>query len=661
MIGTVLKNRYEILELIGTGGMANVYKAKCMLLNREVAIKVLKSEYSEDEEFIKRFNRESQAAAGLSHPNIVSVHDVGTENNVHYIVMEFIDGITLKKYLSERAPLEWNEAIAFATQIASALHIAHRNGIIHRDIKPQNIIVTPDNVLKVTDFGIARAVSKYTMKVEDNAMGTAHYCSPEQARGGFTDARSDVYSLGIVMYEMLTGKLPFESDNSISVAIKHMQEEAVRPCEINPSIPKSIEDVVMKAISKDPNDRFQSASELLIELNYIVQNQKFETEKREIEMKKEEKNNEKEKTSDEKVENKKANKKQKKENSAPEDRRAVIAAVISSFVIVFILSFMAAASFFPNMLPWNNHESGVAEVPDLVGLSYEKAVETYSNIEFVKEEEYSSEYDEGIIIEQTPGVGEEIESPFKVNVVVSKGAKEVIMPDVVNLDFEQAKKELEKYDIDWRVEYKESDSIPEDIVMSTLPAAKSKIRIDKDIVKLVISSGSEKKQVVVPNVVGKTKQNAELELSRVGLTSSVVEEESEKPKGTVIKQSISAGSTVDEKTLVKLTVSAGKSSEITNPSDEPDEPVEPNKPENPDNPEGPDAPVVQPTTKNLTITLPHDKETVTVRVDVNGKTSYEKVHNTSVGAVTIPVSGTGKSIVSYYIDGVLQGERTIQF
>ena len=269
MIGTLLSGRYEILELIGTGGMANVYKARCTYLNRYVAIKVLKDEFKNDEDFLKRFNIESQAAAGLSHTNIVSVYDIGNENDMHFIVMEYVEGKTLKEYLAQNGALPWDKAVDFAIQIASALQHAHRKGIVHRDIKPQNIIVTKDETLKVTDFGIARAVSTFTMKVEDGAMGTVHYCSPEQARGGYTDEKSDVYSLGIVMYEMLTGKLPFESDNSVSVALKHMQEEAVAPSEIVPEIPTGVEEIVIKAMAKNQNDRFQTAGEMLIELNWV--------------------------------------------------------------------------------------------------------------------------------------------------------------------------------------------------------------------------------------------------------------------------------------------------------------------------------------------------------------------------------------------------------
>ena len=282
MIGTLLGNRYEILELVGTGGMANVYKAKCSLLNRFVAIKVLKEEFSDDQEFLKRFDIESQASAGLSHSNIVSVHDVGVQDNIHYIVMEYVDGITLKEYLAENGPLSVNEALDFSIQLVSALHHAHRKGIVHRDIKPQNIIVTKDNVLKVTDFGIARAASTATMKVDESGFGSAHYCSPEQASGRYTDAKSDIYSLGVVMYEMLTGKLPFESDNSVSVAIKHIQEEPVPPREINPEIPETVEEVILKAMAKDQTERFQTAGEMLIELNYANNSLKIKSENKKI-------------------------------------------------------------------------------------------------------------------------------------------------------------------------------------------------------------------------------------------------------------------------------------------------------------------------------------------------------------------------------------------
>ena len=265
LIGKIIGNRYEILEEVGNGGMATVYKAKDHVLNRYVAVKVLKDEYTTDSDFIKRFNTEAQSAASLSHANIVSIYDVGheEENNLYYIVMELVKGKTLKEIIKKDGTLSWKWAVNIAIQIASALEVAHKNGIIHRDIKPHNIIITEDGVAKVTDFGIAKAVSNSTMTAFGTTIGSVHYFSPEQAKGGITDAKSDLYSLGVVMYEMLTGKVPFDADTPVSIALKHMQEEAIEPIEINPEIPTAVNQIVIKAMKKDPIERYQSATEMI--------------------------------------------------------------------------------------------------------------------------------------------------------------------------------------------------------------------------------------------------------------------------------------------------------------------------------------------------------------------------------------------------------------
>ena len=255
LIGKMLDNRYEILEKIGNGGMATVYKAKCHVLNRIVAVKILKDEFTTDSEFIKKFNSEAQAAASLTHPNIVSIFDVGNQDNLYYIVMELIQGKTLKEIITEDGKLSWKWSVNIAIQIASALETAHKNNIIHRDIKPHNIIITEDGIAKVTDFGIAKAVSNSTITAFGTTIGSVHYFSPEHARGGFTDAKSDLYSLGVVLYEMITGKVPFNADTPVSVALKHMQESPKEPMELNTTVPKSVNDIVMKAMQEDINLR----------------------------------------------------------------------------------------------------------------------------------------------------------------------------------------------------------------------------------------------------------------------------------------------------------------------------------------------------------------------------------------------------------------------
>ena len=286
LIGRMLANRYEILEKIGNGGMATVYKAKCHVLNRFVAVKVLKEEFITDIDFIKRFRSEAQTAASLTHPNIVSIYDVGNEGDVYYIVMELIQGKTLKEIIVEDGKLSWKWSVNIAIQIASALETAHRNNLIHRDIKPHNIIITEDGMAKVTDFGIAKAVSNSTITAFGTTIGSVHYFSPEHAKGGVTDAKSDIYSLGIVMYEMLTGRVPFDADTPVSVALMQVQEEPIEPRKLNPQIPISVNNIILKAMQKDPADRYQNATEMLIDLStalkrpdddFVKLNKKFDT------------------------------------------------------------------------------------------------------------------------------------------------------------------------------------------------------------------------------------------------------------------------------------------------------------------------------------------------------------------------------------------------
>ena len=272
LVGKILNNRYEILKQIGSGGMATVYKAKCQLLNRYVAIKVLRDEFTTDAEFIKRFNTEAQSAASLTHPNIVGIYDVGNEDNMYYIVMELIKGKTLKEIITTDGILPWKWSVNVAVQIASALEFAHKNNVVHRDIKPHNIIITEEGVAKVTDFGIARAISNSTITSFGSTMGSVHYFSPEHAKGGYTDAKSDIYSLGVVLYEMLTGKVPFEADTPVSIALKHMQEDAIDAKKLNPTIPASLNDIIKKAMQKDPNLRYNSAEEILEDLKETLKN-----------------------------------------------------------------------------------------------------------------------------------------------------------------------------------------------------------------------------------------------------------------------------------------------------------------------------------------------------------------------------------------------------
>ena len=566
MVGTLLSGRYEILELVGTGGMANVYKARCTYLNRYVAIKVLKDEFKNDEEFLKRFNIESQAAAGLSHSNIVSVFDIGNEGDIHYIVMEYVEGVTLKEYLLEYGALPYDKVVDFSIQIVSALNQAHRKGIIHRDIKPQNIIVTKDDVLKVTDFGIARAVSTYTTKVDDGAMGTVHYCSPEQARGGYTDDKSDIYSLGVVMYEMLTAKLPFESDNSVSVALKHMQEEAVPPSEIVAGIPAKIEEIIKKAMMKNQNERFQTAGELLVELKIMKMDSEevFVRPKEEFHTKKIDVNaieNElKLKSQTRKKDNKNKNKKQSLFSaSSKEDKLAIVAGIGASIVVVAILAILIIALLFPGAFSFSNNERGEIEVPDLIGVDFEKAKSNYKDIKINEIEKiYSSEYEDGVIVDQDPDAGTMIKEPYTINVTVSQGAQVVKMPDVENMDYREAEIKLSEEKILYSVEFENHDAIPENTVIKTDPDPGEKIKIGIDKVVLVVSAGTEAFYPVVPAVIDMNQSDAERKLSSINLVvKTEFESSGVESKGKVIKQSIKSGLQVAEKSVITITVGAG--------------------------------------------------------------------------------------------------------
>lgn len=606
MIGALLDNRYELIERVGTGGMADVYKAKCTLLNRNVAIKILKDEFKNDEEFLKRFSVESQAAAGLSHNNIVSIYDVGTKGEIHYIVMEYVEGITLKNYLKENGPLPWEKAVDFAMQIANALQHAHRKGIIHRDIKPQNILVTKDETLKVTDFGIARAVSSVTMKVDDNSMGTAHYCSPEQARGGYTDAKSDIYSLGVVMYEMVTGKLPFEGDSSVAVALKHIQEEAVPPSEIVSDLPASIEEIILRAMKKEQAERFSSASDLLIELSLASKDKDYipsrprdnASETRVIPSDRLKKVIEEQPSGDVTDYRKKnAGKKAKTEKEKKEDKVAVIAALCASFVFVGVISILVVSMMFPSILPWNRAKVEM-ETPYLVGYVLEKAAEDYPDFNIKKDgEEFSPDHPEGVILSQSPDASTKLKAPYTIKVVVSKGSQTVQVPPVVNLEYRQAIIDLEEQKILYTIEYQASTEIPENVVMEVIPAAGTVVHTNKDVVTLRVSTGATQ-SYIVPSVLGKNVDEAKAEITNQGFNVSVIEKDSEKGKGTVIGQSISGGSQLAEKTTITITVSTGVASKndskpedttekptgTTNSGGVTQEPETPKKPETSDKP-----------------------------------------------------------------------------
>lgn len=590
MIGKILGGRYEIIEKIGEGGMAEVYKAKCHLLNRYVAIKILKPEYSKDETFVKRFRREAQSAAALTHANIVSVYDVGTEDDINYIVMELLESKTLKDYIDEHGAMPSDLVLKISAQIASALETAHKAHIIHRDIKPQNIVLNKNMVAKVTDFGIAKItnVPSATITSFGSTMGSVHYFSPEHAKGGYTDEKSDIYSLGVVMYEMATGKLPFDADSPVSVALKQIQEEPVPPIDVNPNVSPALNQIILKALQKSTALRYQNATEVISDISQallrpnslilrptssveagatqvipVLENDNDVAETvpnlRTREPRRanvistrdamKEDLPEEEIDEDDEIE-KKAKKKDPKKSKK---KKIIIISIIAAVVVIGAIV---------GILVYNNYkkqaeENKEIEVPNLVGRVYDEVVEEYSKqgIEIIKDKvEYSSEQPEGSIISQTPEKGTKTKDK-KIKVVVSKGQKMVEVPDVTGKDIKVATYELEDT-LGFKIEREDvvSEKVASGIIISQ-DAKKGETLPYGSTIKLQVSKGDGKETVVVPNVLGKTESDAKSALEALGLTVSVkYSEDKTKSNAVVIAQSYPQNQTLKQGTLVEITV-----------------------------------------------------------------------------------------------------------
>ena len=549
--GRLLGNRYEIIEKIGNGGMATVYKAKCHVLNRFVAVKILRDEFTTDEEFIKRFEIEAQSAASITHPNIVSVYDVGNEGNLYYIVMELIQGKTLKEIIvEEKGALPWKWSVNIAIQIASALEIAHKNNIVHRDIKPHNIIITEDGVAKVTDFGIAKAVSNSTITAFGTTIGSVHYFSPEHARGGYTDSKSDLYSLGVVMYEMLTGRVPFDADTPVSVALKHMQEDPVPPIEVNNNIPIAVNSIILKALKKDPNQRYATATEMLQDLkralkepggNFVDNNyndfgatQRIETLK------------------DEKIKNETRNvAKTNKFKEFVKKHKVLV------WIIALILLF--GISLGGTLLYFNLTEPKEVPIPDLRGKTAEEAENILSQngikIEYL-DEEYSREVEAGKIISQEPPYKQNynIKEGSTIKVIISKGAELTTMPKVVGMTKDEAIEELKAYNLKAEVIEETSQEVQEGYI--TKQDIEPETTIDAgETVKIYVSIGTGLEQKIVPSVVGKQLEAAQKTLADLNLKVEVeYGEDTTKPNGQVLAQNIVSGTVLDEGSTIVITV-----------------------------------------------------------------------------------------------------------
>lgn len=554
--GKLLGNRYEMVEKVGNGGMSTVYKAVDKVLKRNIAVKILRDEFTTDEEFIKRFEAEAQSAARLTHANIVSIYDVGVEGNLHYIVMELIQGKTLKEIIiKERGPLPWKWSVNVAIQIASALDMAHKNNIVHRDIKPHNIIITEDGIAKVTDFGIAKAVSNSTITAFGTTIGSVHYFSPEHARGGFTDAKSDLYSLGVVMYEMLTGRVPFDADTPVSVALKHMQEEPEEPIEINPHIPVAINKIIMKALQKDATLRYQSASEMLSDLKKSLKNPdgdfveelEYDNTARTQKIDMDEYGEIEERYS--------KNKKGKKEGKFKKFiKNHKVLSVFVGLILLFSLSLGGTLAVL------NMTNPAEVEMPNVVGMSKEEAqkeVEAAKLVFEVEKEEYHKEVPEGFVISQDPTYMErfnKVKEGSIVKVVISKGQEKATVPNVKGKEKDEAIKLIEEAKLKAEIIEETSKTVKEGFVISQETDPDTEV-FAGDTVKLHVSTGTGIKEVSVVSVIGQSEANAKKTLEGLGLKVNVAyEEDSSKDNGVVLKQSLDTGKVVDEGTTITITV-----------------------------------------------------------------------------------------------------------
>lgn len=657
-IGRLLDDRYEILDIIGVGGMAVVYKAMCHRLNRLVAIKILKDEYLQDPELRQRFQAESQAVAKLSHANIVNVYDVSTQGDLDYIVMELIDGITLKKHLQQLGVLSWREAIHFATQIAKALEHAHSRGVIHRDIKPHNIMLLRDGSVKVADFGIARMVAAQNTLTRE-ALGSVHYISPEQAKGARVDNRADLYSLGVVMYEMLTGELPFQGESPVAVAIQHINATPRMPREINPNIPLGLEQITMKAMCADLTQRYSSATQMLADLEsfradpgMLFPYGSFADDAEELE---------------------------EPESVEPEpevylpsySRKSSHGPVIAVLICVLAVIIGTGWFLYHFLLSDLLRTEKLLTVPSLVGKVYDEVDPAdYAQFRLELVEIEPSAYNEpGVILEQDPVAGEQVREGQ--NVIYLTVSCEVLtekMPDLVNQSSSQAREALLELNLNLTIRTEtEFSEFVEGQVIRTLPEADVTLR-DGDTVTLYVSLGQQATMAEVPYLLGETLEQARTMLKEAGLECGPVRMvSSDAPEGEVLTQSIGGGQTVRSGSSIDLTVSNGPAAEPDsevpdeNPTNEPDAEPPDTMPE-PDRPEQ-DPPVQEPqmNSLNVEIRLPDGEGTILVTVKVDGTTYLEYVADKERGKISFNIEGVGVKQMDVYFDGVLQETRELDF
>ena len=576
--GSYLADRYEILDKIGTGGMSDVYKAMDHILGREVAVKVLKQEFAEDVTFVTKFRSEAQSAAGLEHPNIVNIYDVGSENGMYYIVMEYVEGITLKTYIEKKGQLNFKEAISIAIQVGRGIEAAHNKGIIHRDIKPQNIIISTEGKVKVTDFGIARATSSNTIHAD--VMGSVHYASPEQARNGYVDGKSDIYSLGIVMYEMVTGRVPFDGDTTVAVALQHLQEEMVAPSAYAPDLPISLEKIILKCTMKSPDRRYAAIEDLLLDLkkalvspneDFVTMGSAEDVEKTRV-ISPEEQEQIKEGLAGDADEDDELMDDEDDEDEGPVNPKldkaitimGIAAAVIIIAIVIYIVgSFFGLFKFGTKKNDTKDKDSKTqaeqVEMISVVGMTEDEASSALkkAGVSYEIVYESSDDAEEGDVIRQSVKEGEKIPSTEKVKITVCKEG-DLEIPSVVGMDGDSAIQTLKDKGFKANRTFEYSADVAEGNVINQTPTGVGK---KGDTVTIVVSAGIQ--YVQVPSLANKTQQEAANELAAVGLqVGNVTTEYSDNyAAGRVIRQSVTQGKTVDAGTAVDLVISDGKKPE----------------------------------------------------------------------------------------------------
>lgn len=689
-IGKLLDNRYEILEIIGTGGMAVVFKARCHRLNRLVAIKILRDDLAQDAEFRRRFHDESQAVAMLSHPNIMAVYDVSRSSELEYIVMELIDGITLKQYMQKKgAPLSWKEALHFTTQIIKALSHAHSRGIIHRDIKPQNIMVLRDGSVKVADFGIARLASSNQNTLTQEALGSVHYISPEQARGSRIDERSDLYSAGVVLYEMLTGRLPYEGDSPVSVAIQHINSIPLAPRELNPDIPEALEAITIKAMASKVEQRYVDAEAMLADLEEFRKNPSINFEYSPADLMGAEGSDEptqvikrarpaavqqgKRRREEDRYEDEEddVRVRTRSKNGRDRDGGGSSAALAVGVILIFIVGIgvFLWVTFFSNLFSPVEQEY---KVPDFTGktmadIAADKTIPDFVTVEPAESTVVSDTIPFGSVVSQNPKADEVKKGDhIVVTVTLSAGESELRIPNVGNTNYRQAEIDLTQLGLDVVMEFQTDPTVTQDFVISSTPAVGEPVAAGSQ-VKLIVSLGPEVVKVTVPTLTNQmldaTKKQLESLNLKVGTITPVA---NAAPKDTVVHQSFAPYTEVSEGTAINLEVSLGPDGEgVIPPGVSPSAAPEPSDGTTASPTPGPTPSVPSGSglaTKSISVDISGDSnETVQLRVECGGTVWYNNSVQRVLQKISVSISGTGTQTVNIYINDQLLNSYSVDF